>query len=74
MSLAFPQVIAVDGPSGVGKGTLCRRLAQALGYHLLDSGSLYRLSALVALRSGVALTDENALAGIAEQLDAYGIG
>ena len=37
-------VITVDGPSGSGKGTICRRVAAALGFHLLDSGALYRLS------------------------------
>ncbi|PWV59490.1 (d)CMP kinase [Plasticicumulans acidivorans] len=62
-------VIAVDGPSGVGKGTLCRRLAQVLGFHLLDSGSLYRLTALAAERAGVDLDDAAALAAVAAALD-----
>lgn len=62
-------VIAVDGPSGVGKGTLCRRLAQVLGFHLLDSGSLYRLTALAAGRAGVDLDDAAALAAVAAALD-----
>jgi 3-phosphoshikimate 1-carboxyvinyltransferase len=57
-------VIAIDGPSASGKGTVAERVAAALGYHYLDSGSLYRLAALAALRAGIALDDE---AGVAEQ-------
>ncbi|OYZ86727.1 MAG: cytidylate kinase, partial [Halothiobacillus sp. 24-54-40] len=41
-------VVTIDGPSGSGKGTLARRLADRLGFHLLDSGALYRLTALAA--------------------------
>jgi cytidylate kinase len=62
-------VITVDGPSGSGKGGLCQRLSEALGFHLLDSGALYRLTALAALRSGVSLDDAPALARVAEALD-----
>ena len=62
-------VITVDGPSGVGKGTLCRQLAQQLGWHLLDSGALYRLTALAAQQRATALDDEMALAAIAQALD-----
>lgn len=62
-------VIAVDGPSGVGKGTLCRQLAQHLGWHLLDSGALYRLTALAAQKYAAALDDETALAAIAQTLN-----
>ncbi len=62
-------VITVDGPSGSGKGTISRRLAQELGWHWLDSGALYRVLALAALRHGVALDDEAALAELARQLD-----
>jgi 3-phosphoshikimate 1-carboxyvinyltransferase len=51
-------VIAIDGPSASGKGTVAERVAAALGYHYLDSGSLYRLAALAAMRAGVALDDE----------------
>ena len=47
-------VIAIDGPSGSGKGTIARRVAEALGYHLLDSGALYRLVALAADEAGLA--------------------
>lgn len=62
-------VITIDGPSGSGKGTIARRVAEALGYHLLDSGALYRLTALAAARRGVALDDVAALAEIARTLD-----
>ena len=62
-------VITVDGPSGVGKGTLCQWLALRLGWHLLDSGALYRLTALAALHRGLALTDEAAVAAVAAALD-----
>lgn len=62
-------VIAIDGPSASGKGTVAQRVAQALGYHYLDSGALYRLLALAASRRGVALEDEAALAQLALQID-----
>jgi cytidylate kinase len=62
-------VIAVDGPGGVGKGTLSRRLAAHLGFHLLDSGALYRLVALAAQAQSVPLGDEEALANLAAQLE-----
>ena len=62
-------VITIDGPSGSGKGTIARRVAERLGFHLLDSGALYRLTALAAQRRGVALDDVDALAGIARTLD-----
>ncbi|MEY3445875.1 MAG: hypothetical protein RIR45_630, partial [Pseudomonadota bacterium] len=55
-------VVCVDGPTASGKGTLAVVLAQRLGYHFLDSGSLYRITALAAKQSGLALTDENAAA------------
>jgi 3-phosphoshikimate 1-carboxyvinyltransferase len=61
-------VICVDGPSASGKGTLASRLAEHLGYHYLDSGALYRLTALAAQRAGVAWSDEAALAQIAAHL------
>jgi 3-phosphoshikimate 1-carboxyvinyltransferase len=63
-------VIAIDGPSASGKGTVAERVAAALGYHYLDSGSLYRLTALAALRAGVALDDEAGVAALAGGLPA----
>ena len=61
-------VLTVDGPSASGKGTLAGAVAQQLGYHLLDSGALYRATALAALQAGVAADDEAALAGLAGSL------
>ena len=63
-------VIAIDGPSASGKGTVASRVAAALGYHYLDSGSLYRLVALAAMRSGVPLDDETRVAREAASLPA----
>src|SRR5258706_12783244 len=51
-------VVTIDGPSGAGKGTVSRRLAERLGWHLLDSGALYRLVALAGIRGGLAADDE----------------
>lgn len=62
-------VIAVDGPSGAGKGTITQMLAQRLGWHLLDSGALYRLTALAAERQSVDFSDSAALAVVAGSLD-----
>ncbi len=62
-------VIAIDGPSGSGKGTIARRVAQALDWHLLDSGALYRLVALAAARKGQMDASEDELAAIASDLD-----
>ncbi len=62
-------VVTIDGPSGSGKGTLARRIAAQLGFHLLDSGAIYRLTALAAARAGVAL-DAPAVVRVAETLDA----
>ncbi|HEY7671090.1 MAG TPA: (d)CMP kinase [Gammaproteobacteria bacterium] len=61
-------VVAIDGPSGSGKGTVSRLLALQLGWHFLDSGALYRLVALAAQRRGVALDDSAALAELAASL------
>lgn len=61
-------VIAIDGPTASGKGTVAQRVAEALGWHYLDSGALYRLAALAARRAGVALDDEPALARLAVNL------
>ncbi|XKM12583.1 (d)CMP kinase [Orbaceae bacterium ac157xtp] len=55
-------VITIDGPSGVGKGTLCVALAKHFNWHLLDSGAIYRVLALSALQNHIALDDEVALA------------
>ncbi len=62
-------VIAIDGPSGSGKGTICKLLAKNLGYYLLDSGALYRLVAVAADHHGVSVENERALADIAAHLD-----
>ena len=62
-------VIAIDGPSGSGKGTISRAVAHALRWHLLDSGALYRLVALAARRAAVGLDDASALAPLALRLD-----
>jgi cytidylate kinase len=67
--VAATPVVAIDGPSGAGKGTVSRLLAERLGWHLLDSGALYRLVALAGLRRGL---DPNDLAGhvrLASELD-----
>ena len=63
-----PAVIAIDGPTASGKGTIAQRVAQALGWHYLDSGALYRLLALAAIRAGAALDDAAALVALAGQL------
>ncbi len=62
-------VITVDGPGGVGKGTVCRIAAQRLGWHMLDSGALYRLVALAAQRHGLSWDNELALVPLAGYLD-----
>ena len=62
-------VITVDGPSGAGKGTLCMQLANKLGFHLLDSGAIYRVLALAAIHHGVDLEAEDALVALATHLD-----
>jgi cytidylate kinase len=62
-------VIAIDGPSGSGKGTVASRLAQRLGFHCLDSGAFYRLTALAARDGGVDMEDEKSVARLAAGLD-----
>jgi cytidylate kinase len=62
-------VIAIDGPSGSGKGTIARRVAQALGFQLLDSGALYRLVALAADEACIELHNGEKLAELARNLD-----
>ncbi|MGH8618689.1 MAG: (d)CMP kinase [Burkholderiales bacterium] len=68
-SVAVP-VIAIDGPSASGKGTVAQRVAASVGFHYLDSGALYRLVALSAERAGIPLTDETGLARLADGLPA----
>lgn len=62
-------IIAVDGPSAAGKGTLARGLAKALGFHFLDTGSLYRAVGLMMLRHGRSLDDADSAAHFAAALD-----
>jgi cytidylate kinase len=62
-------VLAIDGPGGAGKGTICQLVAKKLGWHLLDSGALYRLTALAASKHGVALDNEKSVAVLAKHLD-----
>jgi CMP/dCMP kinase len=62
-------VITIDGPSGSGKGTIARRVAEALGFHMLDSGALYRLVALAAEDACISLTNAERLAELARSLD-----
>ena len=64
-------VITIDGPSGSGKGTTAARLAQALDWHLLDSGALYRLTGLAAIRLGVDFAETDRLAAIARELSVH---
>lgn len=64
-------VIAIDGPSGSGKGTVARLVAARLGWHLLDSGALYRLVALAGLRRGLAADDAEGHARVAAALDVH---
>ena len=65
MAKTVPYVIAIDGASGSGKGSLALQIARKLGFHLLDSGAIYRLAALSALRQEVDLSEEaNVLAAI----------
>ncbi|HZF17433.1 MAG TPA: (d)CMP kinase [Steroidobacteraceae bacterium] len=67
---AAAPVIAIDGPSGSGKGTIARAVARKLGWHLLDSGALYRLTALASQQAGVDLTDGARVARVAAAMDA----
>jgi cytidylate kinase len=62
-------VICIDGPSGAGKGTLSQHLATELGWHLLDSGALYRVVGFAGRLAAVSLEDSDAVAGIARSLD-----
>jgi CMP/dCMP kinase len=62
-------VLTIDGPSGSGKGTIAHRVASELGWHLLDSGALYRLTALAVARAGIDDANESQLAEIAARLE-----
>jgi cytidylate kinase len=64
------RIVTIDGPSGSGKGTIARLLADRLGWHCLDSGALYRLVGVAADRAGVSFDDPAALAAIARGLPA----
>ena len=64
------RVIAIDGPAASGKGTVALGVADALRFHYLDSGSLYRLVGMAALQDGISLDDERGVAGVASALDA----
>jgi cytidylate kinase len=68
-SSAEPPVLAIDGPSASGKGTVAAKVASELGFHYLDSGALYRLVTLAALQRGTDLQDEAALANVASDMD-----
>ena len=61
-------IITLDGPSGAGKGTIAQNVAKELGFHILDSGSLYRLTALASQNDGIDLSDEAAIANVAANL------
>lgn len=70
MSASFaPPVITIDGPTASGKGTIAHRVASALGWDVLDSGALYRLTALAVRQLGVDADDELAVAQVAAELD-----
>jgi len=62
-----PLIIAIDGPSGAGKGTIARAIARELGYRHIDSGAMYRAVGWKAIRNGVPLDNEAAVAALAEQ-------
>lgn len=61
-------IVAIDGPAGAGKSTIARRLAEALGYVLVDTGAMYRSVALVAVRAGVPLEDQARVASLAHEI------
>jgi len=65
---AAPPVITIDGPTASGKGTVAQQVARALGFHYLDSGALYRVTALAAQKHGVDLDDGPAVAGVAQAI------
>jgi cytidylate kinase len=67
--MTIVHVITIDGPTASGKGTVAHKVADAVGYHLLDSGALYRLVALASDRNGVDIEDVDGLAKTASRLD-----
>lgn len=69
MSDQLIPVITIDGPTASGKGTVAQRVAQSLGWHVLDSGALYRLTALAVMNAGQDASDQSAVAGLAQELD-----
>lgn len=69
MSQAAAPVITIDGPTASGKGTVAQRVARALGWAVLDSGALYRLTALAVIEHGIDIDDPAAVARVAGQLD-----
>ena len=69
MNIPLKNIITIDGPSGSGKGTVCHLLAKKLGWHLLDSGALYRITAYAAIEKNISLDDVDALAMLALNLD-----
>lgn len=74
MSQSSIPVITIDGPTASGKGTVASRVAAALGFAFLDSGALYRLTALSALQASIDLTDAPAVARLAAGLDVRFVG
>jgi len=66
-----PPVITIDGPSGSGKGTIASRVAESLGFSLLDSGALYRVLGIACDRYGVDLSIPSAVANLARELDIH---
>ena len=68
-ALSAVSVVTVDGPSGAGKGTVSRHLASRLGWHLLDSGALYRLVALAGRKAGLTTEDRAGHARLAQTLN-----
>lgn len=68
MNISAIPVLTIDGPAGAGKGSIAGMLADTLGWHLLDSGAIYRVAALAALRRGIDLHDEVAISALIPQL------
>ena len=74
MAAGQPPVIAIDGPSASGKGTVAQGVANALGFHYLNSGALYRTVATAALEAGADLDDESILSDITLNLERNSMG